>query len=99
MAEDLTLSRRQCTGDYIGEVEEAVSNVKKSQAELGERQKTLKLNFTMNYCENFRKQLTAPLFIPAEGTIPVTAAASTSSGGGTLIKLPWPEAFTIPSAV
>ena len=41
----------------LGEVEEAVSNVKKSQAELWRDRRPLKLNFMMNYyCENVRTE-------------------------------------------
>ena len=91
IAGDLDFVKTTVDGRLGEPVEEAVSNVKKSQAELGERQRTLKAEL---HDELLRKlsgtvyrtglRPTAPLFIPAEGTTPETAAASGSSGGSTL---------------
>ena len=90
MAGDLDSVKTTVHG-RLGEVEEAVSNVKKSQAELGERQKTLKaelhdelLRELSGTVDRTGLRPTAPPFIPAEGTMPETAAASGSSEGSTL---------------
>ena len=90
MAGDLDSVKTTVHG-RLGEVEEAVSNVKKSQAGLGERQKTLKAELhdellleLSGAVDRTDLRPTAPPFIPAEGTTPETAAASGSSEGSTL---------------